>query len=47
MANEKRNPNKCGFNVHTPNVGLYPAGSIKGVSGGKVITSGAKKKPKK
>ncbi|MBO4472594.1 MAG: hypothetical protein J5765_02165 [Clostridia bacterium] len=47
MAEDRKRGKASGFNVHTPKVGLYPAGSIVGVKGGKVILRGEKKPARK
>ena len=47
MPSAKKESKKSGFNVHTPKVGLFPAGSITGVSSGKVVLSSTKKKKQK
>jgi len=47
MANKKTKSKSSGFNVETPKVGLFPAGSIVRVSGTKIILADKKEKPKK
>ena len=47
MVRAQKGKKGGGFGVTTPKVGLYPAGSIVAVSGGKVVTSSEKPLPKK
>ena len=47
MAGVKKDKKGSGFGVTTPKVGLYPAGSIVAVRGGKVVTSSERKDPPK
>ena len=46
MPSFEKKSKKSGFNVRTPKAGLYPAGSIRGVSGGKVVADPKVKKQK-
>ena len=47
MANKKKKSKSSGFNVESPKVGLFPAGSIVKVSGTKIVLTEKPEKPKK
>lgn len=47
MANKKKKSKPSGFNVESPKVGLFPAGSIVKVSGTKIVLADKTEKPKK